>query len=80
MLLLMGMNNDFASVMKYNYMKCIYLEIIASHKVNLETVISSYYDTPCTIDNQIKLLSNAGFKTVKMNWKMENTTIIIAKK
>jgi tRNA (cmo5U34)-methyltransferase len=39
-----------------------------------------HYDTPCTIDNQIKLLSKAGFKTVKMNWRMKNTTIIIAKK
>lgn len=39
-----------------------------------------HYDTPCTIDNQIKLLSKAGFKTVKMKWRMENTTIIVAKK
>jgi tRNA (cmo5U34)-methyltransferase len=39
-----------------------------------------HYDTPCTIDNQIKLLSKAGFKTVKMNWRMKNTTIVIAKK
>lgn len=39
-----------------------------------------HYDTPCTIDNQIKLLTKAGFKIVKMNWRMENTTIIVAKK
>ncbi len=39
-----------------------------------------HYDTPCTIDNQIKLLSKAGFKTVKMNWRMGNTTIITAEK
>lgn len=39
-----------------------------------------HYDTPCTIDNQIKLLSKAGFKVVKMNWSMKNTTIIVAKK
>lgn len=39
-----------------------------------------HYDTPCTIDNQIKLLSKAGFKAVEMNWRMENTTIIIANK
>lgn len=39
-----------------------------------------HYDTPCTIDNQIKLLTKAGFKVVKMNWRMENTTIIVAKK
>lgn len=39
-----------------------------------------HYDTPCTIDNEIRLLSQAGFKAVKMNWRMENTTIIVAKK
>jgi len=39
-----------------------------------------HYDTHCTIDNEIKLLSEAGFKAVKMNWRMENTTIIVAKK
>ncbi|WP_257262501.1 hypothetical protein [Clostridium botulinum] len=39
-----------------------------------------HYYTSCTIDNQIKLLSKAGFKAVKMNWSIENTTIIVAKK
>jgi cyclopropane fatty-acyl-phospholipid synthase-like methyltransferase len=39
-----------------------------------------HYDTPCTIDNQIAMLSKAGFKTVKMDWRVENTTIIIARK
>ncbi|MPM46875.1 tRNA (cmo5U34)-methyltransferase [bioreactor metagenome] len=39
-----------------------------------------HYDTPCTIDNQIKLLTKAGFKVVKKHWRMENTTIIVAKK
>lgn len=39
-----------------------------------------HYDTPCTIDNQIKMFSEAGFKTVKMVWRVENTTIIIAQK
>lgn len=39
-----------------------------------------HYDTPCTINNQIKLLKNAGFKTAINVWRMENTTIIIAQK
>ena len=39
-----------------------------------------HYDTPCTIDNQIKLLTKADFKTVKMNWRVENTTIIVSGK
>ena len=39
-----------------------------------------HYDTPCTVDNQIGLLSKAGFITVKMSWKVGNTTIIVAQK
>lgn len=39
-----------------------------------------HYDTPCTIDNQIKLLLEAGFKTVEMCFRVESTTIIVAKK
>lgn len=39
-----------------------------------------HYDTPCTIDNQIKLLESAGFKNVKMVWRQENTAIIIGEK
>lgn len=39
-----------------------------------------HYDTPCTIDNQIKLLSKAGFKTMEINWRSGNTTMIVAKK
>lgn len=37
-----------------------------------------HYDTPCTIDNQIKMLKKAGFVKPEMIWRMENTTIIIA--
>ena len=39
-----------------------------------------HYDTPCTIDNQIRLLCKAGFETVKESWRAGNTTIIIAQK
>ncbi len=39
-----------------------------------------HYDTPCTIDNQIKLFKNAGFKTVTKVWRVENTTMIVAEK
>lgn len=37
-----------------------------------------HYDTPCTVNNQLKLLRQAGFYSVKQVWRMENTTIIIA--
>jgi tRNA (cmo5U34)-methyltransferase len=39
-----------------------------------------HYDTPCTINNQIELLSKAGFSTVNMKWRQEGTTIIVAQK
>ncbi len=39
-----------------------------------------HYDTPCTIDNQIKMLYKAGFENVEMNFRIENTTIIVARK
>lgn len=39
-----------------------------------------HFDTPCTIDNQIAMLKKAGFLSVKMVWRVENTTIIVAKK
>ena len=39
-----------------------------------------HYDTPCTIDNQIKLFKNSGFKTAEKLWRVENTTIIVSKK
>ena len=39
-----------------------------------------HFDTPCTIDNQIAMLKKAGFLSVEMVWRMENTTIIVAKK
>lgn len=39
-----------------------------------------HYDTPCTVDNQIKMLFKAGFKKVKAEWKSGNTTIIVAEK
>ena len=42
--------------------------------------IFCHYDTPCTIENQIKLLKKAGFKTVKQVFRIENTTMLIAEK
>jgi SAM-dependent methyltransferase len=39
-----------------------------------------HYDTPCTVDNQIELLRTAGFSSVEQVFRMENTTMLIAKK
>lgn len=39
-----------------------------------------HYDTPCTIDNQLKMLRIAKFEKVEMVWRIENTTIIVADK
>lgn len=39
-----------------------------------------HHDTSCIINNQIELLSKVGFNSVKMNWRAEDTTIIVAQK
>jgi len=39
-----------------------------------------HYDTPCTIDNQLKMLQKAKFNEVEMVWRKANTTIIVADK
>lgn len=39
-----------------------------------------HFDTPCTIDNQLKMLRTAKFEKVEMVWRIENTTIIVADK
>ena len=39
----------------------------------------THYDTPCTIENQIRMLHCAGFHGVKMVFRRENTTMLVAK-
>lgn len=39
-----------------------------------------HYDTPCTVDNQLKMLRTAQFGQVEMVWRMENTTMMVATK
>ncbi len=39
-----------------------------------------HYDTPCTVDNQIFLLYEAGFRKVTQVFRMENTTMLVAEK
>lgn len=39
-----------------------------------------HYDTPCTVENQIKMLKAAGFQTVEKVMRIENTTMLIARK
>jgi len=39
-----------------------------------------HFDTPCTVDNQIAMLKQAGFSSADPVFRMENTTIIVAKK
>ena len=39
-----------------------------------------HYDTPCTVENQIKLLYNAGFSIVKEKWRRGNTVLLVAYK
>jgi tRNA (cmo5U34)-methyltransferase len=39
-----------------------------------------HYDTPCTVANQKKMLTDAGFTNVREVWHRKNTVIIIADK
>ena len=39
-----------------------------------------HYDTPCTVDNQKRILKDAGFYKVEQVFRMECTTILVAKK
>ena len=39
-----------------------------------------HYDTPCTVDNEIKMLKSAGFLQVEMIWQSGNTVMLVAKK
>ena len=39
-----------------------------------------HYDTPCTVENQIKLLKDAGFSLVEQLMRIESTTMLIARK
>lgn len=39
-----------------------------------------HYDTPCTIENQIKLFKEAGFSKAEKVFRKENTTIIFVRK
>ena len=39
-----------------------------------------HYDTPCTIENQIKMFTAAGFEKAEKVFRVENTTIIISYK
>ena len=39
-----------------------------------------HFDTPCTVENQIKILKQAGFNSVDLVYKIAATVIIVAKK
>ena len=39
-----------------------------------------HYDTPCTIENQLRLFREAGFSRVEVVYRQENTTMIVAQK
>lgn len=39
-----------------------------------------HYDTPCTVDNQLKLLRDAGFDKVERVFRIDNTTILTSYK
>lgn len=60
----------------------LYLEEskLARKEINNSEEEFYHYDIPCTIDNQILLLKNAGFLNVENKFRQGNTTIIAAYK
>lgn len=47
---------------------------------NIPDGVFCHYDTPCTVENQIRMLREAGFSPVEQVFRIENTTMLIAKK
>lgn len=47
---------------------------------NIPDGVFCHYDTPCTIENQTKMLKAAGFSCVEQVFRIENTTILIARR
>jgi len=47
---------------------------------NMSAAEQLHFDTPCTVENQIKMLTAAGFSDVEKVWRKGNTTIIVSKK
>lgn len=39
-----------------------------------------HYDTPCTVENQIAMLKKAGFESVEKVMRIENTTMLVARR
>lgn len=39
-----------------------------------------HYDTPCTVGNQIAMLKKAGFESVEKVMRIENTTMLVARR
>jgi tRNA (cmo5U34)-methyltransferase len=37
-----------------------------------------HFDTPCTVENQKKMLSNAGFQEIKEVWQVKNAVVLSA--
>lgn len=39
-----------------------------------------HYDTPCTTENIMKIMKNAGFREVELKWKKGSAAVIVGKK
>lgn len=70
------------------YIECDYMvetqaeeDFFFAERVRLAPVGEYYhYDTPCTVDNQIKMLMNAGFSSVERVFRKGGTTLLLARK
>ncbi|WP_341465421.1 class I SAM-dependent methyltransferase [Acetanaerobacterium elongatum] len=50
------------------------------NEMNLPEEAFYHYDTPCTVENQLKMLQNAGFTKVEQVFRLGNTTMLVARK
>lgn len=39
-----------------------------------------HYDTPCTVENQLRLFRAAGFSEARLHWRLQGTAIMVAQK
>lgn len=78
---------------KGTYIECDYMVLTQeeedlwfseNERLRRENVITDdgyyHYDTPCTVNNQLTLLKEAGFTKVAQVFRIENTTMLVAEK
>lgn len=70
---------EYANAQEYeDFLLSEYKRLKAEQGITDDTIY--HFDIPCTVNNQIKMLGESGFKHVKEIWRKKNTVIITAYK